>query len=504
MCPPDVELGAWAPDQPSVSNGGLSNAFNVIPAEKGYDSLPSLVSAGAGTLNTACRGALTGRARNGTNFTVAGTLARLYLATTGTLANVSNGGGSPYVGTTAHWWSFVLFGNRVIASNYADAPEFFLIGTSTDFDPLSADAPRAKHLAVVKDFVVAGNIIGRGVNAATIGTAEDAVQWSALDDPTSWPQVGTNAAKGVQSDWQPLAGDGGEVTDLVGGSDYGIVFQERSVWRMDYEGGDTFFRFTPIDENRGCWIHKAAIRVGAITYFPAEDGFMATDGLQTVPIGNEVVDQFFRDWFDPDTQPRLSVAYFPEWKCVVWLFMGQGSTNDTPNTAILFNIQSSRWSYGQVAAEWLVDVLPFSTSLDDDSTSLDSGDYSAVSLDALVGASRRAAGAFDTTHGLSTFSGDPLTGLIETNEFEPAPGAVGTVKSIRPVYDNVSAQMLAGVRTRMRMSDSQVTSSAQVEDATGKMSLRESGRYLAAYFITTGAFRNFRAFDVDVAVRGGR
>ena len=111
-------------------------------------------------------------------------------ATAGAFANVSNGGGSPYSLASGDWWSFVLYGNRVIGSNYANTPQSFVIGTSAAFADLSADAPRAKHLAVVRDFIVAGNIIGRGANAATIGTAEDAIQWSALDDPTTWPAVG--------------------------------------------------------------------------------------------------------------------------------------------------------------------------------------------------------------------------------------------------------------------------------------------------------------------------
>lgn len=501
MCPPDIDLGAWMPDQPSVSNGGLRDVYNAIPAERGYDALPSLSPVGIGALNSTCLGAATGRARNGTNFTVAGTATKLYLATTGSLVDESSGA---YTLTGENWWSHVLFGNRVIASSYADPMESFVIGSSSAFAALSSHSPQAKHLAVVKDFVVAGNIIGRGDNASPIGTAEDGVQWCALDDPTSWPEVGTAAAKAVQSDWQPLAGAGGQVTDIVGGSDYGLVFQERAIWRMDYEGGDTFFRFTPIDENRGCWIHKAAIRVGGITYFPAEDGFMATDGLQTVPIGNERVDKWFIGRFDANTQHRLSVAYFTEWKCVGWLFMGTGATA-SPNTLLLFNVQSSLWSYANVTAEWLVDVLPFAISLDDDSSSLDAGTYSAVSLDSLVGAARRTLGAFDTSHGLSTFTGTPFTAYFETNEFEPAPGRVGTVKSIRPVCDHVGdSQIYAGVKTRMRVSDSQVSGPVVVQDATGKCSQRASGRYLSAYFIGYGAFKNFRAFDADVIVRGVR
>lgn len=499
---PTIEFGAWAPDQPDIENGGLEVALNVLPAERGYDSLPSLVATGAGSLNASARGAMTGRARLGTNFTVAGTEDRIYVATTGALTNESAGGGSPYNLTADHWWSFVLFGNRIVASNYVDPMESFVVGTSTEFAALSANAPRAKHLAVVKDFIVAGNIVGRGVNATPIGTSEDAVQWSALDDPTSWPEVGTNAAKGVQSDWQPLAGNGGQITKLIGGSDYGLVFQERAIWRMDYEGGDTFFRFTPIDENRGCWIHKAAIRVGSLTYFPAEDGFMVTDGLQTVPIGNEVVDRFFLDTFDSSTQPLLSVAYMPEFKSVVWLFVGEGGT--TPNAALFFNVQSGRWSHAQIAADWLVEVLPFGTSLDDDATSMDSGTHAAISLDTLVGATRRSAGAFNTAHALATFSGDAVTGFIETKEFEPTPGGVATVKSIRPVYDDISASIIGGVRTRMRASDAQVNGPFNSVDVTGKLNFRRSGRYVAAYFVTSGAFRNFHGFDVDYLNRGTR
>lgn len=501
---PDVPLGAWAPDQPEVLNGGLEYAINVVPAERGYDSMPSLVPTGAGTLDDVCRGAMTGRTRNGTNFTVAGSDDTLYLATTGTLTNESAGGGSPYSVGADGWWEFILFGNRVIASNYTDAMESFVVGTSSDFSALSADSPRAKHLAVVKDFVVAGNLIGRGVNAADIGTSEDGVQWCALDDPTSWPQVGTAAAAALQSDWQPLSGGGGEVTDLIGGADYGLVFQERAIWRMDYEGGDTIFRFTPIDQNRGCWVHKGAVRVGGITYFPAEDGFMATDGMQTVPIGNEVVDQFFIDQYDAETHSRLSAVYLPAYKCVAWLFCASGSVNSVPNMMMLFNVQSSRWSYVNVTAEWLVEILPFATSLDDDATSMDSGTYSAVNLDTLIGSVRRTPGAFDGFHQLAEFSGEPLSGLIITHEFEPSPGKVGTVRSVRPVFDDVSAIIAGRVLTRMRSSDSQGSSSTTVPDVTGKICVRATGRYLAAHFSTSGEFRNFHAFDVDAVVRGAR
>jgi hypothetical protein len=503
---PQFELGAWTPDQPEVSNQALAVARNVLPRASGYDSLPTLSSANAGSLNALCRGAFTGRARNGTNFTVAGSATQLSLATTGSLSNVSNGGGSPYTLTSDNWWSFALFGNRIIASSHSDAPESFVVGTSTQFAALSADAPRARHMAVVRDFLVHGNIIGRGANAGTIGTAEEAVQWSAVDDPTSYPAVGTSSAKGVQSDWQPLTGNGGQVTALIGGSDYGLVFQERSVWRMDYEGGDTFFRFTPIEENRGCWIPKAAIRVGGLTFFPAEDGFFATDGFQTVSIGNELVDRFFLESFQDDTEARLSVAYFPSWKCIGWLYMGPNASSELCNKMLLFNVVSQRWSEATVSAEWLVAVLPFATSLDSYTAAgvMDTGALSAVNLDSLLGTARREPGAFNASHALATFSGSPGTAVIETHEFEPAPGRVGYLRSLRPVYDSGESGFVAQALTRQRLSDTQTASSGAYEDTTGKHNLRVSGRYLAARFYGYGEFTNFSGFDADVAVRGAR
>ena len=273
---------------------------------------------------------------------------------------------------------------------------------------------------------------------------------------------------------------------------------------MDDEDGDTFFRFTPIDENRGCWIHKAAIRVGGLTYFPAEDGFFATDGMQTVAIGNEIVDQFFTDQLQDGTGHLLSAAYIPPWKCVAWLFMGLGATSSTPNTILLYNVQSSRWAYANVTAEWLTQVLPFSSTLDDDAPSLDSGTWGSISLDIPTQIAKRTPAAFDTSHGISTFAGDHLNATFETNDFEPDPGQVGTVISIRPVFENRSAEFSGGALYRMSPEESRSSTQSRGLDATGKISIRATGRYLAAFFQTAGEFRNLSAFDVNVVTRGPR
>jgi len=505
---PMVKLGKWAPDREVIGASSLITAQNVLPRRSGYDSIPTLRSADLGALNGLCRGALSGRAAAGLNFTVGGSSNRLYLGTTGALANVSLGGASasPYTVGTNQWWDFALYGSRLIATNYTDAMESFVVGTSTAFAALSADSPRAKHIAVVRGFLVAGNIVGRGVNAAAIGTDETAVQWSAIDLPTSWPQVGTAAASALQSDYQQLAGDGGAITDVIGGSDFGIIFRDRSIWRMDYEGGDTFFRFTPISENIGCIIPKGAIRVGGITYFPSEEGFYATNGVEVVPVGNDVVDRFFLGNIQADTGYRVSCKHFPEWKCIGWLYMGVGASAEICNALILYNTVDDMWSYNVVSAEWLLDVMPFTDSLDSYSDSMDSGALSAVNLDTLLAASTRTAGGFlSGTHALATFEGTPGVGLIETSDFEPAPGRVAMVRSIRPVFDSQSGAGFGGyVSGRFRPSATSISESTTSPDATGKLNCRVTGRYLRAGIGFFGEFTGLHGFDVDARIGGPR
>ena len=41
-------------------------------------------------------------------------------------------------GTNTDFWTFTQFGNYVIASNGVDAPQYYLMGTSTNFANLSA------------------------------------------------------------------------------------------------------------------------------------------------------------------------------------------------------------------------------------------------------------------------------------------------------------------------------------------------------------------------------
>ena len=111
------------------------------------------------------------------------------------------------------------------------------MGTSTNFANLSAiqtagTVPTFRVSGVIRDFLVTGNQTSN----------QNRIQWSGINDITTW-QSGTK-----QSDQQDLPGSGGEIVAITSG-EYGYVFRQNQIIRMDYVGGATVFRLSVISPN---------------------------------------------------------------------------------------------------------------------------------------------------------------------------------------------------------------------------------------------------------------
>ena len=139
-----------------------------------------------------------------------------------TLTDVSQAGGYSGNGT----WKFEQFGSVVLACNENNKIQAWTIGISTSFADAAATAPIAKDIAIVRDFVFAGNI--------NLGSNPDKVQWSDINDETDWVSGATS-----QSDYQIIA-DGGNVQAITGG-EFGVIFLEKSVVRASYVGSPIVF-----------------------------------------------------------------------------------------------------------------------------------------------------------------------------------------------------------------------------------------------------------------------
>ena len=189
--------------------------------------------------------------------------------------DVSKSGG--YSGT--YRWQFVQFGDSVLAANGTNKIQQWTLGTSTAFADLAANAPTAKYITAVRDFVVSANMSS---------TEPNKVQWSDINDEGSWTSGGAS-----QADYQIIP-QGGDITGITGG-EFGIILSERAVSRMTYIGSPLFWQIDTISNNIGCTIEGSVARYGNNTFFYDESGFYMTDGTQVVPIGDEKVDNYFKN-----------------------------------------------------------------------------------------------------------------------------------------------------------------------------------------------------------------
>ncbi|HZC81908.1 MAG TPA: hypothetical protein VE222_09375, partial [Nitrospiraceae bacterium] len=193
-----LPIREWTPDLPNLG-GGEVTALNVIPWQGSYKSFPSMAIY-SNALTARCQGAYFMRDSAANVYNFAGDATKLYKLGTATYADAS---GATYATAIDDWWEFTTWGQTVIATNYADVPQVITLGGGT-FSALGGSPPKARHIAVIKDFVVLGNV--------TDGTAApNRVKWSALNDSTDW-----TISTSTQSDEQDIQGDGGWVQKIIG------------------------------------------------------------------------------------------------------------------------------------------------------------------------------------------------------------------------------------------------------------------------------------------------
>ena len=272
---------------------------------------------------------------------------KLWYTTTGSPVDVTRAAGA-YTTVSAGHWEFAKYGQDVFGVNYTDEVQYLDLDTLSGASPAEdsetdtpfgggSDAgqiPQAKHIGVVRDFVMVGNV-NDTVNTSD-GEVPERVHWGPIGNPAQqWPAAGTSAAKAVQSDYQEIRGGAGAVQRVIGASEIGLIFCEKQIWRADYIGGTEFFSFYPLEEQRGLLIPGALASAGRVTIYLSEDGFYKTDGVQSAPIGKERIDRTFFADLDRENMERASAAIDPRTSLFVMSYPGSGNTSVTPNKILV-------------------------------------------------------------------------------------------------------------------------------------------------------------------------
>ena len=484
-----VPFGEWLPDQPEHLNPGANVAKNVYYALQGYKPFKSLVAYSSNTISSNARGAGSFRDNTNTVYNFVATNTNIYQLDSGTFTSRKGS----LTGGNTDFWTFTQFGNYIIASNGIDAPQYYLMGTSTNFADLSAIAtdgtpPLFRVSGVIRDFLVTGNISG----------ATNRIQWSGINDISTWTEGSKSA------DYQDLPGSGGKVVAITSG-EVGYVFRQNQIIRMDYVGGATVFRLSVISPNRGAVYGKTVCQDNRRVFFYADDGFFQIDGDNVIAIGAEKVNRFFENNLNKAFSDRIVAAVDPFNQLALWLYPSANNTNNTTGICdriLIYNYATQKWSiaeanasqiFSQFVGAYTVELMDIiSQNLEDINIALDTDFWSGGQL---------YLGAINSDYKAAIFSGNQLEAEIETSELEIFPGNRANITGIRPIVD---AEATVTIKTRERLADNEVESSSSTMTSSGLNPVRKSGRYVRANIkIASGTEWN-HAQGVDfVASRAG-
>jgi hypothetical protein len=465
--PQIIPYRGWKPDRPALGNPGEIEATNVLPDMDGYTPWQGLSVQGTEALDARCQGAFPAEDAAGNVFIYAGDATKLYqINADDSLHNVSRADG--YQTPADQPWEFVQFGDQVIATNYADPVQKATIGSGTFADALTSDLrPKARHVAVIRDFVVTGF-----TNDGTDGEQPRRVWWWAINSTTD-----AQPAAATQSDYQDVP-DVSLVQRITGGSEYGLVFTDKTIERFTYIGSPLIFQRDTIDEHRGTPIPGSVIRWGKRVFFIAEEGFMVNMGRgESIPIGDGQVDKKFWNDFNSTYISRVWSAIDPLNKVVIWGFPGESqSTPGEPNRIWACYYPELRWSEAEIDFQIVFGAREQGLTLEGLDTISSSIDTLPFSLDsrAYTGG-RLISGAFNSSNRLCFFTGSNLAATIVTGEHQPVRNQRSQITAGRPLVDGGSPTLAVGSRVTPQATPG-FTSAAAINNE-GLAPLNQESRY---------------------------
>lgn len=330
-----ITVQDWIPDAADFGNPGSITVTNALPGLNSYQPLGQFVS-GTGPLDSRPLGAIEAKDKDLNVFQYAGDAGKIYSLAGTSWDDVSLGGG--YSTGAGERWEFVRWKEKIIATNFTDDPQSMTLGGSNFADMTTA--LRFRHVAVVRDFVVAGNTFDGGD-----GNVRDRVRWCAINDETNWTVSPITLA-----DFRDLKSGGG-IQRVIGG-EFGVICAEKSTWRMTWAGSPVVFQIDEVLPGIGALAPGGVVAFGDSVFFASEQGFIALQGgASGAPIGAGRVDQFFINDVDQDHLDKISSVADPKSGKVFWAYPGAGNTDGRPNKMIVYDRTLNKWGYFEYEQE---------------------------------------------------------------------------------------------------------------------------------------------------------
>ena len=231
---------------------------------------------------------------------------------------------------------FARFGDNIYVGGYTrsatpDRHDLFKFDADSQaFSAVSGNIPAGVTLDRISNFLIMG------------GTSEDeavapySIRWSGFNQPESWDASELTLAGSAPMEFPSL----GPVTAISGG-DYGLIFQENGVTRLDFVGGAQVWQQTVISQFWGAKGARSVVKVGDLHYFANDVGIFVTDGNTVQDIGRGKVSQRVTDTTKGSFTYTYG-SYNPVTRCINWIFSSV--------SGIFYNIDTGTFSNGSQPA----------------------------------------------------------------------------------------------------------------------------------------------------------
>lgn len=456
-----IEFAEWIPDAAALGNPGSISIVNAVPGVTSYKPFQSHESA-TDALGAKPRGAFSARDKDRNVYNYAGDVDSLYEQNGSTWDDVTNSGGA-YATGDAEVWEFVQWKNKVLATNFSDNPQQITFG-ATNFSDLTTDL-KARHVAVVGDFVTFGNTFD-GVD----GNVPWRLRWSAFDDETDYTVSPTTG-----SDYRDLK-SGGWIQKVVG-AEFGVVVSEHSCFRQSFSGAPDWFQVHETVPGIGTYAPGTVVNIGGLVYFWSEQGVVELiNGTGVQWIGAGKFDEFIRKDLDDTYLDRISASVDARGRRVYWAYPGAGNTGGRPNRILVYDRVLRKANIIEADVELLWIAAAVGMTLEDLDSLSSSIDALGVSLDSpqFVGGARNIA-AFNASYEHGFFTGPNMPAKIVTREIQLRPGRKTMLNGFRPLVDG--GGLTARVGYRNGQNDDVTFSPSIAQSSSGRFAFRKNARF---------------------------
>lgn len=449
-----TRFGPFLPDVPAFGSPGSQLIKNAFPVEGGYRPVRRVVGTSESLPETPLASVFA-KSSAGVSFGFIGGTTRLFRGVGNGFIDASRPGS--YQRPFEDIWSFVRFDDRIFASNFSDQIQKFDMRSDAQFASLDAQAPRARFLAVVNRFLVACYLNEDGTISST------GVRWSALDDPENFPVIDiqnnrrSDEAISELSDRQILASEYEEITGIVSGltSADAVIFQRRGITAMSFSGGDEIFTFNVLEGARGAIANGSIVREGGRAFYISDTGLYVTDGISSIPVGNDRVDDFIFQVLRLDRVSEIRAGIDVQNKLIYWFLPG------FDDITLVYNYSIDEFSFIEsLGAKIFTRSLTSALTTESIAESFGGVDNMPLSFDdpQFAGSDVPVFSSFTEDNRLGPLSGETLQASLRTPEVEAFDDSRTYLQFTRPLIDTDQVHVIPVIREALQ---------SQPEDAGG-------------------------------------